>query len=98
MLGKREASLSGNPASRVRIDIRDEKDGDADEHRVGQAVELGDPDPLGCVVELLRSDAEEVASNDCQGAHDLGTCVREVGSSSTDVAIRNGEPSELLRR
>lgn len=63
-------SLSGNTASSTGIDVRDKQCIDANEHRIREAVELRNANPLSRIGKLNGSDPEQVIAGHGDIFHD----------------------------
>src|SRR5271165_5120732 len=58
-------SLRGDPAARIGIPIGDQKCHHPGQHRIAQAIDLSDADPLRCITQLLGRNLKQVAA--CYG-------------------------------
>jgi hypothetical protein len=67
--GVRQVSLGGNATSGRRIAVRNAQRDDTRQPRIGDAVQLGNPNPLRRIAQVLRGNAKEVAPDDLNGLH-----------------------------
>jgi hypothetical protein len=62
-------SLGGNATSGIRVDVRDQQRDHTSQHGVAEPIQLGNPDPLRGIIELLGGDLEQIAAGDGEGLH-----------------------------